>query len=391
MKTKLILILFSSFILLPCALPQGSPTPPGTPAQKKKTHAQIEPRTPISSAPVTIGAGSYYLTNNITVASGNAITIAPSGADGVTLDLNGFTISSTAASATGIGIRLGGVIFGSANANITILNGHIRGRVTNNGGTYSGSGFAYGIFYSTPIPQNVRVAGVSVSNCLTAGINLGTGNSTVVESCTVKTIGGIGIMASSVSRSTAYECGLEAIVAYTASDCYGSNAGGNAGLRVNTANNCYGESGSFAGVVATVANNCYAVTTGSGGAMLIDGVANNCYAVGGMYGFNATNCYGTRNGIHVQQMANNCWGVSDFASSGLSARIANNCYGESHSGTGLEADVAINCYGLGGSSTGTGLHFTTMGAMCYGSRPGTGGADSAYVLGGGANGPRNLP
>ena len=70
--------------------------------------------------------------------SGNAITIA---ANGVTLDLNGFTISSTAASAAGMAILLN-----SGLSDITIVNGHIRSGVTNNGsGVYSGSGFGYGI------------------------------------------------------------------------------------------------------------------------------------------------------------------------------------------------------------------------------------------------------
>jgi hypothetical protein len=71
---------------------QGPLTPPGTPAPTMKTldqlDAKLEKRTPISSAPSTISAsGSYYLTANLTVASGTAIAIS---ADNVTLDLNGF-------------------------------------------------------------------------------------------------------------------------------------------------------------------------------------------------------------------------------------------------------------------------------------------------------------
>src|SRR3979411_1673607 len=78
---------------------QGSLTPPGAPTPTMKSLDQIEARAPISSAPFTIGSsGSYYLTTNLSVASGNAITI---NANGITLDLNGFTISSTAGSATG--------------------------------------------------------------------------------------------------------------------------------------------------------------------------------------------------------------------------------------------------------------------------------------------------
>ena len=98
MKTKIklaALTLILSTINLPLSTihAQGSLTPPGAPAPTMKSLAQIEPRTPISSAPFTISVpGSYYLTTNVTVSAGDAIIIA---ANNVTLDLNGFTISST--------------------------------------------------------------------------------------------------------------------------------------------------------------------------------------------------------------------------------------------------------------------------------------------------------
>src|ERR1017187_8409666 len=97
---------------------QGSLTPPGAPTPTMKSLDQIEARTPISSVPYTISApGSYYLTGNLAVSSGTAITIT---ASQVTLDLNGFTLSSTEATPTGTGILLevGG------NSDITIRNGH---------------------------------------------------------------------------------------------------------------------------------------------------------------------------------------------------------------------------------------------------------------------------
>ncbi len=61
-----------------------------------KSLDQIEARRPIDptqpgfSTPYTISnPGSYYLTGNLAVTAGDAIVIA---VDGVTLDLNGFTL-----------------------------------------------------------------------------------------------------------------------------------------------------------------------------------------------------------------------------------------------------------------------------------------------------------
>jgi hypothetical protein len=79
MKTKLTLIQRAGLLLLLSTLSpplstvfaQGSLTSPGAPAPTMKTLAQIEPRTPISSAPFTISVpGSYYLTTNLTFSVG---------------------------------------------------------------------------------------------------------------------------------------------------------------------------------------------------------------------------------------------------------------------------------------------------------------------------------
>jgi hypothetical protein len=305
-------ILGAILCTVPRASAQGSLTPPGAPAPTMLTLNQVEPRTAITSAPYTVsGSGSYYLTTNITVGTGTAITI---NASGVTLDLSGFTISSTATNTNGRGIQLA-----SGVANITILNGHITGGVTNSGGVYAGTGFSDGINYASPAPSNVRVSGLSVSGCQNAGIFFSTNTSTEVDSCTVNTVGGVGIAASIVTRSTAYQCGNIAIQGNIASDCYGYSTGNNGLVASFTANNCYG--------LSTSTNN-----PGDG---LDANNANNCFgsSAGGGIGLSAS-------------IALNCWGHSDGSSDGLFANhTANSCYGASSTGTGLSAQNANFCFG----------------------------------------------
>jgi hypothetical protein len=97
---------------------QGSLTPPGAPAPTMKTLDQVEPRTPITSLPITItNSGSYYLSGNLTGQSGtNGITIACSQ---VTLDLGGFTLAGVPGAMVGVNIPNG--------TNIVVMNGTIRG------------------------------------------------------------------------------------------------------------------------------------------------------------------------------------------------------------------------------------------------------------------------
>ncbi len=347
-----------NFQLSTC-LAQGSLTPPGAPASTMKTLAQIEPRTPIATAPFTISQpGSYYLTTNLTVSSGDAITIA---ANNVTLDLNGFTIASTAASATGIAILLSG-----GRTNIAIYNGHISSGVTNNGsGTYGGSGFNTGIYFSTAIPCNVRVKDVSVTGVLNYGIYLAL-NSTVVAACTVNVAGSYGIVASSVADSTANDCGLIAINATTAQNCAGSSSSGTGlsaitalncsgkstssyGLTANTAQNCYGNSSSGYGLLVTTAQNCSGFSSSSYGLAGTTGLHSYGSSSGsyGIYITAAEHCYGYSGsgpGLYAIT-AQNCYGRSDGNNSGISATYANSCYGQSNTGVGLSATYANFCFG----------------------------------------------
>ena len=359
------------------ALAQGSLTPPGAPAPTMKTLDQIEARTPISAAPYTItNPGSYYLTHSLTVSTGDGIDI---NTNDVTLDLNGFTIRSTAASATGTGILLSG-----SSSDITVLNGHIRGGGTNNSsGVFSGGGFTYGIKTSGAVPENVLVSRISVSGCRYDGISLSGQNSTVVESCTVRTVGGYGIMASTIKSCVAVDCGTSGIygdqvsdsrgestssyglyASATALNCYGSSSGSGTGLSAETAQNCHGYCKDGTGLSAETAQNCHGSSSSSHG--LYATTALNCYGStsGNSFGLNAStaqNCYGQCSGngygLYADYTAQNCYGYSAANGTGLSATTAQNCYGYSpSSSTGLNAVLANGC--LGSSGTGTKLTFT---------------------------------
>jgi hypothetical protein len=283
--------LASTCLLNLSAFGQGALTPPGAPSPTMKSLDQIEARTAITntSSLVTITQpGSYYLTHNLTVSTGDAIDIKT---NGVTLDLNGFTIASTAASASGTAINLTNL---TGNTDITIFNGHILGGVTNNGsGVYSGSGFATGINYYSSTSQNIMLSRITVSGCLNFGIYLALGNSTVVEACTVHTIGLFGISASTVKGCSATDCGATGIYGDEVSDSRGQGSG-SYGIYTTTAQNCYGQS-----------------TTGTG--------------------------------FYASKTATGCYGYSTTGT-GLYAFIANSCSGGTSSGTSLSATHNLNSY-----------------------------------------------
>lgn len=182
----------------------------------------VEPRTaiPAGSATVVISTpGSYVLTGNLTVATGDGITVT---VDNVTLDLNGYTIASTAASPTGFGIHLSG-----GRTNVAIANGHIRGTRVYSGSAFSGGGFGSGIDYSGPAPRSVRVANVSVTGVGNFGIDLGVSErSSSITQSTVRTAGSLGLRAGSVADSAALEIGgANAVSAGSVSNVFGTLTG----------------------------------------------------------------------------------------------------------------------------------------------------------------------
>jgi hypothetical protein len=106
--------------------PLTPPGIPGNPATVMPSLTEIynvakEPRAviPAQTATYTITqSGNYVLSGDIVVSTGNGITID---ASDVTIDLNGFTIRSTAAPTNGIGVRIE-----TSARNVVVKNGSIK-------------------------------------------------------------------------------------------------------------------------------------------------------------------------------------------------------------------------------------------------------------------------
>ena len=351
MKKILPLLILFCFTARPSAFPQGSLTPPGAPAPTMKTLDQIEPRTLISSAPFAINAsGSYVLTQNLNVSSGNAITIS---ASGVNLDLNGFTVSSTAASANGTAI-----FFNSGLQTATISNGHVRGNFSN-GVSFTGTG-----------PSNVRVSDLSVDGAGSVGIDLGVSYPNLIDRCTVGSVGGRGLHSGTVNSSVANNCGGAGIAANIVQGSWGISTGSFNGIDASSVSNCVGQSLSGTGINAqNVSNSTGSSTSGKGiASATVSGSSGTSDSNYGIYALEVDNSdgsagSGTLDGINAVTVSNSR-GSSNGGGSGISCNHAQNSYGMSTNFVGLAAgDTAANCSGH--STSGVGLS-AAMAENCYG-------------------------
>ncbi len=380
MKYYILAAIATVSLLTAPAMAQGVLSAPGAPAPTMKTLAQIEPRSPLgtpgqtATSKITIAeAGSYVLMSPITVTAGDAITIT---AGNVTLDLNGFTLTSTASgvnSSSGISVTTG-------LSNITLRNGFICGQTTYNGSTFAGGGFGYGILLNDSV-TNAVVENISISGVSLAGTCFNSANSKlVVRNCCIRISAFDGFEASSVIDSIAETCGNNGISAFLSSNCRGDGnqsgisgviaqncigTGKVYGITVATATNCYGQGGTGTGLSATTASNCKGIST-AGTGLYASGAADNC---------TGTSTSGT--GLSTAGSANNCRGISDSESGnhfGLRADdSATNCYGSiamgialSTSGTAsfcrgnhtaggpaIHAAIAVACTAVNGTITAT--------------------------------------
>ena len=339
----------ASFLFPPRTLAQGSLTPPGAPAPTMKTLDQVEARTPISGTTTISASGSYYLTGNIAVTTGSAISIS---ADNVTLDLNGFTISSTASPASGNGVNITG-----SRSHVTVKNGNIRGTTTFAAGTFTPGGFLSGIINSVITSTNFHVSEVKVSGVANSGIDFLLATSdprNVVEHCSVSVCSTVGIRAGRVRFCDVDTAGTDAILADSAAYCFGQSVGTTvnddgivafasadncvgiaiAGRGLNAsdaASNCSGTSTSNVGLSARVAQNCVGSSTSNVGLSVVE---------------SATNCSGTSSSsIGLSgNLATNSTGTSTTGSFGLQVPgAASFCRGRRDGGVAISATIAIGC------------------------------------------------
>ena len=147
----IVVVVLVALCLATVSFGQGSLTPPGAPAPMMKTLDEVEPRIPVSSAPISLTApGSYYLTTNLS----GTVTIA---SDNVSLDLMGFAINSTQGNA----ITYAGA---KSRKNIWIHNGILLAPNAN------------GIDFSTSkADANGRIDDLRISDCQNYGVAVNSG------------------------------------------------------------------------------------------------------------------------------------------------------------------------------------------------------------------------
>ena len=358
----------SSFVVA-----QGSLTPPGAPAPTMKTLDQLEPRTPISSLPVTVGSGSYYLTGNLTGGSAqNGITVSQ---NAVTIDLNGFELVGVAGSAAGIFIN-GNV------SNVTIRNGTIRNwggrsidgsgnlhvrvenvRVISNGGDGIVVGMSGEVMNC--LVQSCTLNGiVTADNCLiencqvisttgSPGIGIATNDSCRVSKCVARSNAGIGINPganANISGCTMQANGGAGISTGNNASISNCTAQSNAGFGIKVTDNC------------TIADCTALSTTGAGAQGIATG--DTCTVSGCSARLNAgDNIRVSSNSTVVKCSTSGSAGGNGINAPGGSCLISQ-CTANSNNQHGINAFQRTrisDCTANGNSQSG--IHNTTVGTV----------------------------
>ncbi len=344
---------------------QGSLTPPGAPAPTMKTLAQVEPRTPISSAPYIINdPGSYYLTTNLTTGSFQAGVVIL--ADNVTLDLNGFALIGVPNSFSGI------ICFGHTNT--CVRNGAIRGWANDGIDGFPSSNTRFENLFIVDnttggllAGRNAVVVGCTITGNGGGGISVGdgsrldhcnaqnnfgsgiaTGSACIVSECAAvsNTVFGINVGAgSTVGRCSATGNGTNGII--TAQNCslQGCAATFNSGAGIMT-----GDGSTLTGCAAsgnskdgsTTGNSCTVKDSTGNNGNLSNGIStrDNCTVEG---------CNTSGNGLGIVGPSLNGFGIQVGTNS-----VVTRC-SSANNKLGIRADDAstlINCVASGNRSDG---------------------------------------
>jgi hypothetical protein len=365
LRPSVLRLLSSAFVLSSVLCPlssvfaQGSLTPPGPPAPTMKTLDQVKPGIPIpggSSGFTISAAGSYYLTGNLTLATGNAIQV---NASSVNIDLNGFVITGPGKNAgTGtIGIS------GATASNVNVRNGKIL--------QFPSDGIRL-----APVAV---VEDMMVESCGAMGINLG--EQSRVERCRVGATTGIGVNVG--DSSIVHSCIVIGSASYgikTGLFCQVLQSVSN----YNSAGGIFASNGAvLRDCMAAYNNSSDAISGGTGSAL------HNCAAVfntgsagiKGSYGSTLENCAAAGNtvtyGIHAVDGSTliNCSALANNAIAGIYAvgfSTLTNCsanentatYGMQVTRSALHNCVASGNTGGNASSYGIYASFSSVLAHC---------------------------
>lgn len=321
--TLAFLLLFSTLALhTSTCRAQGTLTPPGPPAPTMISLGQMEPRTPIGTAGVTItNSGSYYLTANL---SNNAPIITISAND-VSLDLRGFSVAGMLASSPAA------IIVSSGYEDVWIGNGSVRDS--------KGNGL------DTSAASNVHIENIRAYNNSGYGINAG--NYTLITACEASDNGegginiGVGGTVKDCVASGNIQKGISALTNCAVLHCNASNNGSNG---ITATNN-----GTTVSQCTVSSDNGFGIIVGYGC------VASDCtvyfpnltgiFATGGCVIRGCSVYYGNADGIDVvngcQVLENDCGQDGVGANAGIRCLGPNNRIEGNHIWANF--NVGINC------------------------------------------------
>jgi parallel beta-helix repeat protein len=371
----------------------GPLDPPGAPAPSMKTLQEVEPRTPISSIPLTITTpGSYYLTGNLATTGTLGIRIA---ADDVTLDLSGFTLSTTSTAL----VLANGAISSSGQSRLAIRNGRITGfalginlssgghdvvidQIQAEGPSIPG-GASTGMFvapteslisncvvrgYPVGITTagNAQITGCTATNNATWGFLLGSSN--IIRDC-VSSANGNGI--SIVDSSTVDNCVVTGntgvgITAGLTSHMSGNTVSGNTGVGIT------------AGAGAQISGNTVSSNTGIGIQVASGSTVENCSVVSnGNNGIVATGRVLVTNN-HVQNNAQA--GIVFFGAGKIEGNeVSDNLAGGIAAGFGSHGSIVVKNTASGNGATYGNFQFNDLfSSVSYGPLD-PGAADGAWA------------